>query len=80
MTKSRLEGNIIKEYLEKFPNGSKSSLARKIYNDNKEVFNSVEQVRSAIRYYTGAQGKVNKKIVEKADSLIPRNKFGFCHF
>lgn len=76
MTKSRLEGNIVKEYLEKFPNGSKSSLARKIYNDNKEVFNSVEQVRDSIRYYTGSRGKTALKKADKSGSLIPRNKFG----
>ena len=55
MSKS-LTGEIVKEYLSRFPNLESLSLARKIYAENIEVYNSVEHVRSLIRYYRGANG------------------------
>ena len=74
---TRLEGTIVKEYLEKFPNGSLASLSRKIYKDNKAVFRDSEQIRNLLRYYTGANGKSCKKIAQKAGSIIVReNSWG----
>lgn len=76
-TNTKLEGIIVKEYLEKYPNGSLASLSRKIYKDNKAVFKDSEQIRSLLRYYTGALGKVNKKIVEKSGTIVVReNNWG----
>ncbi len=73
---TKLEGNIVREYLKKFPNGSVASLSRKIYNDNKEVYKDSEHVRSLIRYYIGKNGKKHKKVVSSSNSLIERNNFG----
>lgn len=76
-SKPKIEGIIVKEYLEKFPNGSLISLSRKIYKDNKSVFKNIESVRSLVRYYTGAMGKSAKKSIEKSGNLIVReNTFG----
>ena len=51
-----LVGDIIKEYLEKFPDAPSHTLSRMIYADNKELFSTVETVRSALRYYRGSTG------------------------
>jgi predicted phosphodiesterase len=48
--------DIVKSYLDKFPETPTHTLSRTIYNDNKECFNSSEHVRSIIRYYRGANG------------------------
>lgn len=56
-----ITGEIVKEYLEKFPNTSSLCLARIIYLNNKEVFNTVEHARMIIRYHRGASGKKNRK-------------------
>lgn len=57
-------GKTTLEYLDRFPNLPSLSLARKIYAENPEVYNSIEHARSNIRHYRGAQGK------EKRDSLV----------
>ena len=56
-----LPGKIVKEYLTKFPETKKRSLAQKIYNENKEVFTSSETVRSLIKYYRGTGGDKDRK-------------------
>lgn len=55
-----IKGEIVTKYLEKFPDARKSTLANKIYKENKEVFKSAENVRSIIRQYTGACGTNGK--------------------
>lgn len=59
--KPTLSGIIVKEYLKKFPKVQSLTLARKIYKENKEVFNSLDTVRSSIRRYRGKIGAKNKK-------------------
>lgn len=54
-------GEIVKDYLKKFPNMAKRSLAKKIYKENKLKFTTEESARSAIRRYTGTSGKKNLK-------------------
>jgi len=67
MSKKPSNGIIVKDYLSKFPNTSTQALARKIYNENKESFNSAETVRQHIRYYRGASGKAQKnKVADKS--------------
>lgn len=45
MTKS----DLIREYLGRFPSTPDTTLAKKIYNENKKVFSSLEGVRSLVR-------------------------------
>lgn len=54
------KSEIVRKYLEKFPNTSKKSLAEKIYNENQLLFKNGEDARSAIRYATGSSGKLNR--------------------
>lgn len=66
MKSTTLSGIIIKEYLEKFPKTPSHTLARKIYNENKEVFTNQEAVRSHIRSYRGKSGNRQRdKIQDK---------------
>lgn len=58
---SRLKGNIVKEYLEKFPKVQNLTLAKKIYKENIEVFNNIDSVRTLIRNYRGSLGELGKK-------------------
>jgi predicted phosphodiesterase len=58
---NKISGEVVKKYLSEFPNTSSLALARKIYNENKPVFPNMEAVRTLIRYYRGAHGKINKK-------------------
>lgn len=51
-----LKCQIVTEYLEKYPELPTLTLAKVIYEHNKEVFNDVENVRTVIRNYRGALG------------------------
>lgn len=55
------KGDIIKEYLEQFPQTPHLTLARMIYKENKEVFTNAENVRSIIRHHTGNSGERGRK-------------------
>lgn len=46
-------GAIIVDYLKRFPNTPKLTLAKKIYAENKTVFKSIEHARRHVRNYTG---------------------------
>ena len=64
MTKPiQLKGQIVTEWLDKWPNVSSLQLARMIYNadDNHKAFRDIENVRSVIRYYRLANGKYHRK-------------------
>jgi hypothetical protein len=53
----RIGGEIILQYLERFPDAAALTLAKKICAENIGLFNSVEYARSRIRYYLGQSGK-----------------------
>lgn len=61
MTKTTITGEIIKEYILKFPNTPKLTLAKKIYSENKGVFSSVEHCRTNIRMYFGSLGQRHRE-------------------
>lgn len=52
----KLTGDVVREYLEKFPNTPSRTLARMIYRDNVELFRDSESVRVIIRFYRGSCG------------------------
>ena len=54
---------VILDAMEEFPNIPKRKLARIIYARNPDGYLSVEQIRNAIRYYTGNRGVKNKNNV-----------------
>jgi predicted phosphodiesterase len=78
-----LKGQIVNEYLAKFPNTPHSTLAKKIYKENVETFKNEDSVRSIIRYYTGNHGERHRKYAkehktekaERANNLGVPNPF-----
>ena len=55
-----LTGDIVKEYLTRFPQLGAHTLAKKIYAENVAVFTDSEHVRKIILYYTGQLGAKHK--------------------
>jgi predicted phosphodiesterase len=64
---------IITDYLDRFPNLPNMTLAKKIYNENKLQFNTLDTVRTAIRKLKGASGKQHLKSLGN-DKYLPENK------
>lgn len=63
-----VSGEVAIEYIGKFPKTPIKTLARKMYNDNPELFKDVEQARERIRYYKGKRGKRHRQ--ELADKSM----------
>ena len=63
MSKMRLTGEVVLEWLEKWPDLPNNQLARMIYNadDNNKLFTTKDHVRTIIRYYKGKTGDKNRK-------------------
>jgi hypothetical protein len=49
---------IITDHLDKFPDAGSLTIAKIIFRDYKEYFNTVEDIRFMIRYRRGVTGKV----------------------
>ena len=61
-----IQGEIVKEYIAKYPKMTRAALARKIYKENKLSFSNPEAVRTRIRYHVGQAGKhQRKRLVDK---------------
>lgn len=58
-----IKGQIVLEWLEKWPDLPKKQLARMIYNsdDNHLIFRDQEAVRNLIRMYRGQSGSRHRK-------------------
>jgi predicted phosphodiesterase len=56
-----ITGEVVKEYLTKFPNTPTLTLAKCLYKDNPAMFKTVEHARKVVRYYRGATGKKEKE-------------------
>jgi len=68
-----IQGEIVKEYIAKYPKMTRAALARKIYKENKLSFNNPETVRTRIRYHVGQAGKhQRKRLVDK--SLLDKKR------
>lgn len=55
-----VNGKIVKEYLEKWPDLNSLTLARLIYKDCPESFTNIDSVRSVIKYYRDNSGDYNR--------------------
>lgn len=66
---NKLTGEVIVEYLKKFPSTASMTLAKKIYNENKELFTSVDHARTMIRSYRGKVGDRNRGAIK---NIIPK--------
>ena len=62
---------LTREYLEKYPTTSKLAIARLLFRDHPLIFNSVENARTRVRYYTHAMGNYSRKSVKEPISRMP---------
>lgn len=71
-SKPKPQGNIVKEYLRRFPTLPKVTLARKLFKDHPLYFKDIEHARARVRYYSGSSGEDRRKeAIDK--SLFNRN-------
>jgi len=61
MAKKGITGEIVTEYLKRFPKIGAHTLANKIYAENSAVFSNAEHVRTTVRYYLGQSGDNSRK-------------------
>lgn len=61
-----MKSDIIREYLDKFPNIENRTLALKLSEDLPEVFPKVEEARTMVRYVRGANGAAKRKTAKKS--------------
>jgi len=72
-----ISGNIAKQYLDRFPDSPTLTIAKIMQKENPEFWGSVENARSALRFYRGNMGK-NKKNKPKDKKYLRENgKAGF---
>jgi hypothetical protein len=55
-----IKRNTLFKYLDKFPDVPNKTLARIIYRDQPELFESVEDARNGVRRYRGCKGKIHR--------------------
>jgi predicted phosphodiesterase len=67
MAGQTIKGSIVSEYLEKYKDLGALTLAKKIYKENKSSFDSVDNVRSVIRYQIGSKGKKDRKALKSKE-------------
>lgn len=74
-----LQGQVVQEVIAEFPKSPTLTLARKIYSENPELFNTLETARSCVRYYRGTKGSKSRKdrgITERPEPAKHANAMG----
>jgi predicted phosphodiesterase len=66
--------NIVRDYVERFPELSKRAIAVKIHSDNPLIFKDPEDVRSFVRYITGSFGKDKRDLATHKGFCIPKSQ------
>jgi hypothetical protein len=79
MKKQSIVGEIVLQYLARFPEAGSRTLARKIYAEQGIAFTDEENVRTVIRYYKGQAGDSKRKSVVDKSFVTPTggSKLGF---
>ena len=62
--------DIAREYVKRFPNSKKRTIAQLMYDECMSVFKDVEDARDFIRYATGAKGQKPRKKIPQEDIKI----------
>lgn len=70
-------GEIVKNYLIKYPQSTTRSLATLVYNENREKFKDFEHARTTIRRYRGEMGETKRRELTDRRFLNPpkQNKY-----
>jgi len=80
MSASNTRGNtaqreVVQQYLRRFPGSPKQAVARVLFRDYPEVFDSLDHARSSVRYYTGNIGKKHRtRIGLSEENQAPGNQ------
>ncbi len=67
--------SVVRQYRDKYPDFPNLKLARIIYNENKELFTTIDSVRSAIRAIQGQVGKGKGITVSHKQPARPLNPY-----
>ena len=67
------KSDIVKEYLALYPTMKGLTLAKKIYEENKELFDHVENARKLINYYRGLSGNGDRKKLKNRTYQVAPN-------
>ena len=70
-TDNKIKRNIVEEYCAKYPVIGDRPLSRKIYEENKRQFESVEKIYARVRQYRGHQGKKLRKTLKNKTYFKP---------
>jgi predicted phosphodiesterase len=54
------KGAVVVEYLNRYPNAYKRTIAQILVSERPDLFSSVEEARNVVRYYTDSQGSANR--------------------
>ena len=76
--KNTIKGELVIEYMNRFPKHSKKSIAKILVKDHPILFKTIEEARGSIRYHTGTSGKKNlygEKIKHESE-CTRENQFG----
>ena len=60
----KLSSEIVIKYLDEWPNVPNRTLAKKIFAEEPELFNSFEHVRGIIRMYRGSYGERHRRLMK----------------
>lgn len=68
------KSDLVRDYRKKYPNYPSLKLARIIYSENSLLFNTVEHVRSVIRYIEGKKGKFLRERVKNTEFVMNEDR------
>lgn len=66
-----IAGEVALQYCNDWPDVPSMTLAKKMYSENKALFNSLEHARSKIRLYRGQSGKELRKRIKEKENFKP---------
>ena len=64
---------LVLSYLESFPEMKDYTLAKKMWQENKDIFTNLEHARERIRYHRGHHGKHNRSKLKNTELITPLN-------
>lgn len=67
--------DLIKDYLRRFPTLPKLTLAKKIFKEHPLQYNSIEHVRTSIRFHTGSLGPERRKATTDKSQFNRKTEF-----
>ncbi len=71
------KSDVVRKYVEKFPEHGNRTLASLVLKENPNLFSSIDSARSSVRYVRGNQGKLNRSYRKKETGVFkPNGKAG----